>query len=176
MNFYIHYSPTKLINFLLICLLFLSCKSDADFKSYQKAHLSLPSGEQLNVYLAISEAQQKKGLSHVTNEEFQNSDAMLFYGATSMPRRYWMPNTHFNLDIVFLSENFYVLDIHKNLEHFPSDKPRDQVPTSKTVRCHHVLELKANSPIASKIHPGMLLKWNSSKTLEQIISDTHQRQ
>jgi uncharacterized membrane protein (UPF0127 family) len=176
MLLYIQYSQTKLINFLLVCLLLASCNGEAKLEKYQKASISLPSGEKIKVYLAISEAQQVNGLSHIKASEFSNSEAMLFYGETNRVRHFWMPNTFFNLDIIFLNEDFYVIDIHRNLQHFPYNGPRESVPTSKYVKCRHVLEMKSSSPIASKILPGMMLKWNEQKTLEQIVSDTRLQQ
>lgn len=176
MHLYIQYSLTKLINFLFLCFLIISCNGEAKFQDYQTANLSTPSGESLKVYLAISKEQQIKGLSGLADSNFSNSEGMLFYGKEDKERQFWMPNTHFNLDIVFLNEDFYVIDIHKNLKHFPYNGPRESVPISKSVKCRHVLEIKASSPVASKIHPGMMLKWNEQMSLEQIVSKTHQQQ
>lgn len=176
MTQYIQYSPTKLINFLVISLLFLSCNSDAKFSKYQHAKLSLPTGENIKVYLAISEHQQVQGLSNIKKNELKDSEAMLFYGATDRERHFWMPNTHFNLDVIFLNKDFYVIDIHRNLKHFPYNEPQSEIPRSKKVICRHVLEIKSSSPIATQIKPGMMLKWNEQMTLEQIVSDTHLQQ
>lgn len=176
MNSYIQYSPTKLINFLLLTFLFISCNSNAMFQEYHKVTIQTPTGENLKVYLAISRDQQTQGLSTVKKDEFSDNEAMLFYGKIDLERHFWMPNTYFDLDIIFLNEDFYVLDIHRSLKHFPYSGPESSIPRSKRVKCRHVLEIKSSSPVAKKIQPGMILKWTEKKTLEQIVSSTHQLQ
>ena len=176
MTKYIHYSLTKLINFLLLCCLFIACNDQLNFKNYFKGTIELPTGEKLTTYLAINEQQQKQGLSHITDNQFKNDEVMLFVGHESSFRQFWMPETFFNLDIIFLTKDLYVLDIHRNLQHFTKDGPREMIPISKRVRCQHVIEIKSSSPLAELIQPGMILKWLGPKTLEQTISDIHQQQ
>jgi uncharacterized membrane protein (UPF0127 family) len=167
--------PLNLIkNFLafsFILITFMSCnendKSALAHKQYEQGEIELPSGKILTVYLAKSYAEQKRGLSHLKPEQFSTNEAMLFLDDFEHPRQFWMPNTHFNLDIIYLSKDLYVLDIHRNLQHFPKEGPNHLVPRSKTVVCRHVLEIRSESSLASEIHPGMILKWNSSPHLLQ---------
>lgn len=173
MNSVIHQTSLLLIKFLLITQL-ISCKeqttssSKNPYKSYQQGEITLPSGKKLKVYLAINEDQQKMGLSHVKAEEFGDNDAMIFLDKTYSTRQFWMPETHFNLDVVFLNEDLYVLDIHRNLQHYPKAEPRSAIPLSKKVYCQHVLEIKSDSPLAQEIRPGMILNWSSPKSPLQI--------
>lgn len=180
MNTYIQYSLTKLINFLALFLVLsgqlVACNSEVNFKNYTSGTIELPSGEKLKTYLAINEKQQMQGLSQLQDDQFKNDEAMLFTSSRSTFRQFWMPETYFNLDIIFLNKDLYVLDIHRNLAHYPKKGPRELVPISKRVRCQHVLEIKSSSPLAKKIQPGMMLKWLGPKSLEQTILDTHQQQ
>jgi uncharacterized membrane protein (UPF0127 family) len=180
MNTYIQYSLTKLINFLLLFLvlncLFIACNDEVSFKNYASGTIELPSGERLITYLAINEKQQMQGLSHLKDDQFKDNQAMLFVSNRTSFRQFWMPETFFDLDIIFLNKDLYVLDIHRKLAHFTKKGPRELVPISKRVRCRHVLEIKSSSPLANKIQPGMMLKWLGPKSLEQTILDTHPQQ
>jgi uncharacterized membrane protein (UPF0127 family) len=114
--------------------------------------------------MALTDNQQREGLSKIASSDFSDKDGMFFTGNKMFPRQFWMPETHFNLDVFFLSADLYVLDIHRDLQHSPTkSRNRSIVPLSKEVICQHVLELKANSELANKIKRGMVLKWSSQQ-------------
>lgn len=178
MTNFIPYSGLKLINFLIL-ILCVSCnesKTLNPFKSYQKAEITLPEGQKLNVYLAISPEQQTLGLSHVQPNEFSNNDTMLFTADHFKVRQFWMPETYFNLDIIFLGPDLEVLDLQRNVPFYTKRTPKEKVPLSKLAYCQHVLEIKSESPLASQIKEGLKLNWSSSPNLSQIISNTHPEQ
>ena len=135
------------------------------FRSYPTGKISLPSGNNVNIFIATDPEQQQLGLSHLKDNELKSNEGMLFPSKTYKVRQFWMPDTHFNLDIYFLNEDFYVLDVHRNLQHFPKSGPKEEVPISKQVECMHVLELKSSSSLAKEIQPGMLLNWSGPKNL-----------
>jgi uncharacterized membrane protein (UPF0127 family) len=142
-------------------------KSKNPYKTYEKGIIELPSGKKLTTYLAKTDEQQQMGLSHIQENDFREDEGMLFLDESYSARQFWMPNTHFDLDIIFLNEDLYVLDIHRQLKHFPSDEPKSSIPLSKRVYCKHVLEIKSTSPLAREIEIGMVLKWISPKNLLQ---------
>lgn len=169
MNNVIHQSSLLLIKFLLLTAL-VSCEdNDKDakaknpFRSYDSATMTLPSGKKLTIFKAITPEQQQLGLSHLMPDDLKANEGMIFLDRSYSMRQFWMPNTHFDLDIFFLNEDLYVLDIHRSLKHYPKEGPRSEVPLSKKVYCQHVLELKADSPLAKEIQPGMILKWDEIK-------------
>ena len=131
-------------------------------------NITLPTGEQTRTYLALDDKQQKLGLSRVKKDEFGDSDAMLFPNYSYELRQFWMPETHFNLDIFFLSHDLKVLDIHRNMPHYTKSEPKSMIPMSKISYCQHVLEIKSSSPISRRVKIGMTLK--SSWSPEKIIS------
>lgn len=139
----------------------ISC-SRGNFSSYLKTELILENTN-ITTYISKTKEQQIKGLSYIKDSEFSEKEAMLFFevGRNQKFCRFWMPNTHFNLDIIFLDSDFKVVDIHRNLEKFPYSGPTHWIPISKPVKCTHVLEIKSKSPFAKKINKGMLLKWKT---------------
>lgn len=159
-------SSFRLIKLGLFLSIFfnISCMNEK-FKDYPRGKITLESGEVLKVYIADTFARQKQGLSKLPSSEFDPLEAMIFPENEMDYRQFWMPETHFNLDIIFLNKDMYVLDIHKNISHFTTREPNHLVPRSKTVYAQHVLEIRADSPVANKIKPGMILKWSSSVDL-----------
>jgi uncharacterized membrane protein (UPF0127 family) len=168
MNKVIHQSFLLLIKILLLTQL-IACEDGVTsstknpYKSYDHGTMTLASGKKLKIYLAITPKQQKMGLSHIKPSEFKDDEGMIFLDESYSTRQFWMPETHFNLDIFFLNEDLYVLDVHRNLQHYPKAGPRESIPLSKKVYCQHVLELKADSPYAKEIQPGMILKLEKTK-------------
>ena len=101
-------------------------------------------------------------ISTLESKDFSGTEGMFFTGAKMYPRQFWMPETHFNLDIIFLNADLYVLDIHKNIQHYKTREPKHKVPLSKEVISQHVLEIRADSPLSGKVQPGMILKWSDN--------------
>lgn len=159
----IQYSLLKLILFFCLLLNLTSCTDSKKetLASYKTRNLILSDGTIIKAYLADTTLKQAKGLSGIKESDFNKSEAVFFDGSYQKPRQFWMPGTFFDLDIIFLSADLYVLDIHRNLQHFEKFEPRSLVPMSKKVLCTHVLEIAANSALSEKIQPGMMLKWET---------------
>tara|TARA_B100001971_G_scaffold215195_1_gene260184 strand:- start:7408 stop:7911 length:504 start_codon:yes stop_codon:yes gene_type:complete len=148
----------------LILIPVLGCNdTSAHFKSYKKSILTLEDGEKITIYIAQSHEEQELGLSGIKPDQLADDEGMLFPEEKMQNRMFWMPNTHMDLDIFFLNGDFYVLDIHRNLKHFPKRQPERDIPRSKTVYSQHVLELKSSSPLAKKIKRGMILDISEPK-------------
>ena len=157
---------SKLIIFLAYFILFSGCNASTaeHLNSYSKVTIVLPDGTHVPTYIAETRDQQTKGLSAIMPKDFKASEAMLFPEKEMMMRQFWMPNTHFDLDVIFMNEDYYVLDIHRNVKHFPRQpKFKGEVPLSKTVFSQHVLEIKASSELSKLIQPGMQLKMMKSQ-------------
>ena len=161
----IHQSFLKLISFLVL----FSCTNTDVFEKYTKSEISLSSGEKLEVILAIDANEQEKGLSNIKPDQFADNQVMLFTANKTKLRQFWMPETQFNLDIIFLSSDLYIIDIDRNVPAHPTRYPRSEVPLSKAVFCTHVLEIKSSSPLAKKIKVGEFIKWSGPKSLSQIL-------
>ena len=95
---------------------------------------------------------------------------MLFFYKSEGPKSFWMPDTYFNLDIIFLNKDFLVVDIVKNIQHHPGRAPNPPIARTPSVNCRHVLEIRADSPLSSKIKLGTQFKWMSEKSPAEIES------
>ena len=142
----------------------------------RKAKIALPSGRLLDITLAITNAEQTQGLSGIQDKDYSPDQGMLFLYKESGPRRFWMPDTYFDLNIIFLDRDLKVVDIESNVPHHPGRSEPPAITRTRSVWAMHVLEVKADSAAAKEIKPGQSLKWLSSPSLQQIVSGIRQVQ
>jgi len=141
---------------ILSLLLFISFSIHAQ-------SLLTPSKETIHLRLAINKEDQTKGLSGMKPQHFKDHEGMLFVYETPGSRRFWMPDTYFNLDIYFLDSNFKILAVEKNVPHHPGIKEPPAIYQTATYEAHHVLEMKASSPLSKKLKVGDQLLWSDKK-------------
>ncbi|MAZ47658.1 MAG: hypothetical protein CME65_03795 [Halobacteriovoraceae bacterium] len=154
------------IFFLVLTLGVTACKtegtesSSSHLKSYPTKTLVL-GDQKVKVFIANTDARQRKGLSTIKSEDFPGDWGMLFPEESMRLRQFWMPETYFDLDVIFMNDDYYVLDIHRKLKHYPKKGGRRgvDVPLSKEVFSQHILEVRSDSPISAKIKPGITLKF-----------------
>ena len=183
----------KLILFLTLSV-FIGCqdesattqKEPATFKDLRTANtkdpldsvrrfrLAHPSGRMVETVLLVSMKEHEVGLSGTKDHEFKDNEAALFWYPESGPRRFWMPNTYFNLDLIFLDDELKILDIDRDLKAHPGIEEPPYIAFSKTVRARHVLEVKAQSDFAKAIKIGERLQVLAPLNLSQIESKIRQ--
>lgn len=153
--------------------LLTSCDSDA-FSKYPKGKVTLKTGEVLTVIIADTFDRQKQGLSGVQKKDWPRDQLMFFPSRAPHIRRFWMRNTFFNLDIIFLTADLYVVDISRNMPFNTDENPAEhEVAWTPPVHSQHVLEISSDSSFAQKIKVGDKLNWSSDPGLSQIVSGIH---
>lgn len=168
--------PESEVNFmkkfltLLLILSFYACQSESENIDGlpQKILLSTPSGEIIETILAISDETQKKGLSGVKPEDFDDNQAMLFFYLSDGDRHFWMPDTYFDLDIIFVDKDLKIIDIVRKLPHYVGKANPHLIPRSRIVWARHALEMKSSSAISQKLKIGDQLKVTSSLSMNEI--------
>jgi len=110
-----------------------------------------------------------RGLSGVSPKDFKDDQGLLFFFPELGSRSFWMPDTYFDLDIIFLDKDLKVLDIVRDVPHHPGFQ--EPIPRVKTVQAWHVLEMKAGSSHAQEIKIGQKLSWkpNWKKTSNYLL-------
>lgn len=99
------------------------------------------------VEIADTHKAKECGLSY--RKELQHDAGMLFVFEKSDFHGIWMKEMRFSIDIIWLDENFYVIDLQKNIS--PESYPTIFIPQEKT---WYVLELNAGSSEEYSIHIG----------------------
>jgi len=120
----------------------------------------------LTAFAAITPTRQRLGLSGLKTQDFDENWAMLFPAHKKTERQFWMPNTFFPLDIIFIDENWKIVDIHRQLAPYSgalNKSSEKSIPKSKVVFCQHVLEIRSDSPMAEKFQIGDQLIWQGKK-------------
>ena len=91
-----------------------------DFKDYNKIKLKI-SGKLYNLYVADSDEKRYKGLSGIP--QIPGDCGMLFLHPKSVRDSYTMENTYFPLAIIFIDQNFNIVD-QFNAQAFQKEKVR----------------------------------------------------
>lgn len=165
----------KLIIFLFIAIASVACKDDqVSLEDLRKAKLLLSNGVAVHVTMAITPEEQQKGLSGLRDSDFPDEEGMFFFYLDTGPRRFWMPDTYFNLDIFFIDQNMKVVAIERNVPAHPGMDQSVPIAQTQTYYARHVLELKASSKIAKMINRGDVLTWEKPAIASQIESKIRQ--
>lgn len=135
-----------------------------------------PSGKQVELRLALTREEHTKGLSTLKPQEFSTKEGMLFVNPEMGLRRFWMPDTYFNLDIIFIDGNLKVVAIEKNVPAHPGVKEPPAIYKTNTYEAQFVLETKAGSPFSKKLKQNDVLKFTGPTSLSEIVSKTRQQQ
>ena len=152
----------------LIPLVLASSAISAKKSRFRHLSLQLPTGEVVVARLATSARERSQGLSGVAAKNFRDNEGMFFFYPADGWKRFWMPNTYFDLDIFFLDKNLVVTALERGLPHHPGKRVPPPIAQTKKHFCRHVLELKSKSPIAKKIRRGTRLKVLPPPSLWQI--------
>ncbi|MCY4524146.1 MAG: DUF192 domain-containing protein [Halobacteriovoraceae bacterium] len=156
------------LKFKVILLFFLlSCQSNIIPK---EAKLALPNGKIIDISLAITFEEQKKGLSGVSKEKFNKTQGMFFFYLEDGLRQFWMPDTYFDLDMFFLDKNLRVLKVLRKVPAHPGMETPPPIFRTQPFFCRHVLEMRADSPLAAQIKKGFTLQWMGKLSLSEIES------
>lgn len=138
--------------------------------------LKNPYGEKIKLSLALTKKEQTKGLSGLTADRFSDLEGMLFVNKQMAPRRCWMPDTFFNLDILFLDQSLKIVAIEKNVPAHPGLKEPPEIYQTGTYIAQYVLETKASSPFNKKLKINDVLVFSGPRSLSEIILRTHPEQ
>lgn len=125
-------------------------------------------GNIINTSLAIGPYETSLGLSGISSEKFSDDQGLLFFFLEDAERNFWMPDTYFNLDIIFLDENLKIIHIEKNVPAHPGRSEVPPIPKTPTIKCRYVLEIKANVPFGNSLMAGEKLILKSEFSLENI--------
>ena len=164
--------PHRWLKYKIITLILLaSCQSDSFSK---EAKLALPSGKTIDIKLAVTLKEQQRGLSGVLPQNFSKKEGLFFFYLKDAYRSFWMPDTYFDLDIIFLNKNLKVLKILRKIPKHPGKETPPEIFKTGPIFCRHVLEMRADSPLAQEIHQGLTLNWIGRQSLSEIESKIRQ--
>jgi uncharacterized membrane protein (UPF0127 family) len=170
----IYQKASKLIkNIALIASISIILPMSAEAKS--KFHLENPRKNIVDIRLAITREEHAQGLSGIKASNFPVNEGMLFVNEGMAERQFWMPDTYFNLDIIYMDSNLKVVAIEKNAPAHPGMFEPPVIYRAKSYPAQFILETKASSPFSKDLKIGDQLKWMSSTALSEIVLKTRQK-
>jgi hypothetical protein len=156
----------RILPYILLTLI-AACKDPVEKDPKNWAWLIAPQ-DKILVKLAIDLETQVRGLSGTRDSEWPDDQGMLFIYDEDGEHGFWMPDTYFDLDLIFLDGNFKIIDIERKVPHFIGRYPEDRIPRARVVWSRHVLEMKAKSAVSQKLKVGDQLRFQSPQTPPQI--------
>lgn len=144
-------------------------KSKDLFAEVREIKLATPSGKLIKTKLAITSAEQTKGLSGTQSSDFGPYDGLLFFYLMDDVKGFWMPDTYFDLAIIFLDKDFKIVGL-EIAPHHPGMTEPPPIYRTKSYLCRHVLEIRADSPLVKELQKGMKFKLVSKTSLSKIES------
>ena len=105
----------------------------------------------LNIEIADDEYQTQTGLMY--RKSMKDDQAMLFIFEDEIPRAFYMKNTQFALDILFINSDRKVIKIHKNAE------PLDYTSLPSEGPAQYVLEVNAGLSDSWTVESGDSVEW-----------------
>lgn len=116
---------------------------------HEKQKTIVVSGKELKTTKVFSNPYLiNKGLSGLSSTEFKPTDLALFIHDDEDYVQYWMPNTLFNICIIFIKKDGLVIG-KECLSKFPyvaNKENRHLIPKTKTYKAKFVIEIRADSP------------------------------
>lgn len=154
--------------FLTLILLLLLCSCQSESRDPLKSlELKTPSGEVIKTSLVFTPKDMEQGLSGVRPDDFEEDQGMLFFYLAEDEKHFWMPDTYFDLDLIYLDKDLKIVDIIRKLPHHIGRANPEMIPRARGVWSRHVLEMKATSPISAKLKVGDKIEWKSPLSLKE---------
>jgi len=166
--FTISHKTLKLIKNLLLALAIIGSVAWGKEPFLMKS----PYGITVTLELALTRSQHTQGLSGLKSHQFKKTKGMLFVNPEMGIRRFWMPDTYFNLDIIFLDQDLKIVGIEKNVSAHPGTTEPPIIYKTKPYLAQYVLETKALAPFGKKLKINDQLKFSGPTSLSEIALST----
>ena len=151
---------------LLVLFSLWACQSESQ-DPLKHLELKSPSGELIKTSLVFTPQDMQQGLSGIKPEQFSENQGMLFFYLEEDEKHFWMPDTYFDLDLIYLDKDLKIVDIIRKLPHYIGRANPELIPRARGVWSRHVLEMKASSALSGKLKIGDQLQWKSRLDLKQ---------
>lgn len=101
-----------------------------------------------------------KGFSGIYSEQVEKHQGLFFYFPKTEIRSFWMPDTHFDLKIIYLNSDLEVLHIVERAPHHPGkSEAKSNIYRAPDIMANYVLEIRSDSPLGKDISVGKKFRW-----------------
>ncbi len=123
----------------VIFLFLLTYINNKKIETATKAVL-IKNNKEIELEIARDENQRRLGL--MFRKELCKECGMIFIFEDEDIRKFWMKNTYIPLDIIFVSKNFKINEIFKNLPAFKENMNEKEIPKAEA-KAKYVIEINA---------------------------------
>ena len=109
------------------------------------------------INLEIAKTQTEKTFGLMFRKELCRNCGMIFIFDDEKEKTFWMKNTYIPLDIIFLSKDFKINKIFKNVERYNEKMSDDEIP-KVSAKGKYVIEINAFLSDELKLKEGEKLK------------------
>lgn len=132
--------------------------------------------KEIKLRFALTKVEHTKGLSGLKPNQFSMKEGMLFVNKEMGPRKFWMPDTYFNLDIIFLDQDLKIVGIEKDVLAHPGMNTPPEIVTTQIYNAQFILEVKSKNPFSKNLKTGDQLIFKGNTNLSEIVSKIHPEQ
>ncbi len=130
----------KIFNLILIFLIYpihLYACENIIFSNSEIYILSKKNNEEFKFDIQIADTKIKRKKGFQCKKQIKKNEGMFFLWKFEDKRYFWMKNTEFSLDIIFINKNLEIVDI------FFDAKPYDLTTITSDKKAKYVLELQS---------------------------------
>ena len=130
----------KIFNLILILFIFPTYSDACENITFSNSEiyiLSKKNNEKFKFDVQIADTKPKRKKGFQCQKKIKKNEGMLFVWGNEDKRYFWMKNTEFSLDIIFINKNLEIVDIFFNA------KPYDLMTITSDKKAKYVLELYA---------------------------------
>lgn len=118
------------------------------------------SKEIFQVMILKSNEELQRGFSGIRPEQVLDHQGLFFAFEAPSKKYFWMPDTYFNLMIIFLDKSLKVVALVKDAPSHPGISEKEKrIFRAPPTYAHYVLEFKASSRLAQSIKVGDQFTW-----------------
>ena len=139
-------------------------------KSYRVGKIKINSKTYITTLNLFFDEEHSKGMSGLKRSNLPNNFGLLFIYLETAHRQFWMPNTFFNLDIIFLDKFFKIIHTELNVLAHPGTKNTPPIARTKKINAKYVLEIPTDLKLSKYLKVGKKLNWTGSNSLSEIES------
>jgi hypothetical protein len=103
--------------------------------SMPKARIISGNGAACDIFIEISDDPEERMSGLMYRDRINDSSGMIFIFENEYPYSFWMKDTYIPLDMMFISENLYIVDINHNAI------PGSTIPYQSRSACKYVIEV-----------------------------------